>query len=368
MKKLLASLRAWLERVWSKPAPALPAVTMPRNKRTKAVSDRAFVHMTEVLNLLPQCRELIGPLRQVDADAYAFWRHFGAKIMPDSLTLGGELPPLDTFPGYGMVFVLTPGAAEDYLFPGVFMYFTKARARPVNAVMPPGTVAHFQVCCAFTDRKGHPFGYSYMVALSGNGDCSVISERQVRKVAKAGFWRIEWGVSRDLEFHYRDAKRRKATDDKSAQAFGATLFRIMTSGYVRTADDFQVRAERDGVSVAFNVALGRTPQFFKDRQTEVTTDGRRRRIFHAVKEHERKTWTGRLTTVKAHYRGERSFMWHGESIMITPSERSFAKTFNLMSEIYLPDQRVPKGEENLVDWKERFRDSVESEWRKERQQ
>lgn len=365
--RLFTRLAFWRKSA-AQDAEPVAQTTRPRRKRRKAESGNAFAHMTDVLDLLPKCRELIGPLKKVDADAYRFWKQFGAKIVPDTTEIGGDLPELLQMPHIGMIFDYFEGGDDD-IFEGRFVYFSRLDKDRYNFAVPPNAAALYQVCVVFTDRRGRPFGYEYAVAVGDNGAISVVSQRQVtpQRLPRGNcFYRIEWGMPAGLTFHFGDIKRRHPKSCTTAQDLGVEMFAVAVQSVFKTSDDFQIRAERDGVSVAFNVALGRTPQFFKDRETDVTTDGRRRRIFHAVKEHKRVGADGKETIVKPHYRGERSFQWKGEAITITPAERSITKTFDLVGKIFRDDQEKPAGWTSSGIAAQKLRNAAEAEWRNRR--
>ena len=377
MTRWFHRLAFWRRPLTTQPAQIVPEVVpvaelaepteKPKRRNQRAKSDTAFVHMTDVLDLLPKCRELIAPIKKFDSDGYRFWRQFGAKIVPETLSIGGDLPELLDMPHVGMVFYYVKNKKNEDFFPGNFWYFQRLKSDRYNFAVPPNAAAIYEVCVAFTDHKDHPFGYEYAVAVGSNGSLSVISQRQVtaQHLPRGGsFYRIEWGLPKGLIFHLKETNRLRPGLYKNANDFGVWMFASAIQSVVKTSDDFQVRAERNGTSVAFNVALGRTPQFFKDRETEVTTDGKRKRIFHAVKEHARVGADGKTSTVKAHYRGERSFMWKGENITITPAERSLTKTFNLLAHRFSDDQTPSDKMISQGSIAGKIRSVVESEWRK----
>lgn len=384
IRQLAQRILGWLP--WFRPTAVEPApiasalidlspdpasMPTPRKKREKKADDGDFLHFTEVLNLLPKCRQLIKPLRRIDNDAFQFWKELGAKLVSYDMDLDAVKIPtkVETMPGRGMIFHPYMGDTKKY-FPGQFTYFDKLNEAPHDVVVPRDARGQYSVTCAFTDHDNKAFGYTYVVALFGpDRTPSAVPERfsHSQHLPRGGtIHHTRWGINPTLRKHFRDFLRdNPKTTIKTAEQFGGVLFILALQEHARTADDFQVRAERDGISVAFNVALGRTPQFFKDRETGAATDGRRKRIFHAVAEHERTYPSGKTVTVPAHYRGERQFLWNGEAITITPSERSFAKTFTLGA------YRVDEGDvapKNLVALTaargRKLREASEGEWRK----
>jgi hypothetical protein len=196
----------------------------------------------------------------------------------------------------------------------------------------------------YDDERGKiPYAYSYVVSINAADEASLVTERtydfQKLPLAKTGapdgrfkkrkrkshdgFVRVCWDYPKDIYYHYRDYCRRYPDQPyKDAETFALNLFRGLGAVHAESSKEFQVRATRDGVTVGFSVALGRTPYFFKDRQTEITTDGKRRRIFHHVEEHQRVYPSGKVATVREHYRGERHFNWKGEAISVAPPENA----------------------------------------------
>lgn len=378
LSRLLGRLRGWLwsrvptatepavETVVVEPSPIVPnppSVVTVRPKRTRKKRERIELHVTDVLNLLPKCRELIAPMKRAAPDLYKLWHVMGAKLdvkgRADSQAVG---PLPEKFPTTGMVFFYFEDADARDIFPGLFVGWSTVENDPYWAVVLPGAEL-FEVYVLYTSKKGRPFVYEYLVARH-EGRIWVPSQRQISpvKLPKGGqFFREEWSVPSALSWHYKTIKKEHGSPHANPSAFGVDTLSAAVICFTEGKDDFQVRAERDGVSVAFNVALGRTPQFFKDRDTSTASDGRRKRIFHAVKEHGRARQDGTTTTVSAHYRGERSFSWHGESITITPASRSFHTTFNVRA-ILSKGQRP--GMTTVGAIAEKLREASESEWRK----
>lgn len=376
---LAQRLAGWLP--WFRPLnspPHLPAppplpidlspleVVAPKPKRARRT--REPLHVSDVLDLLPKCRELMSPLRRLDLPSYRFWQVFGAKItVADSIDWKVPRWPKD-LPAHGMIFHYDAAWEAEDRFPGHFVYFTKLKRNPHDAVVPPGTVVMFVITVAFTENKNKGIAYEYFAALNGDGEITIVSQRnQERQSLRRGgaFWKTRWGYSAWLEFHFKEHKRicPKDRQCESVAAFGERLFRDAMWQYCAGFDDFQVRAERDGISVAFNVAVGRTPAFFKDRETDAARDGKRKRIFHAVAQHARVSADGTETNIRAHYRGERSFMWKGERIVITPADRSLAKTFTDPAERADIGTKIPDGSYDAADIAPYLRELEELDWR-----
>ena len=101
------------------------------------------------------------------------------------------------------------------------------------------------------------------------------------------------------------------------ETYARNMFGMTMDTYLEATDRIVVHAIDGPVRAAFGIDLSRAPRFFADRDaTAVATDGRRRRIFHAVTEHRRALVGNRTTTVRAHYRGIRDFTWNGYGIHV----------------------------------------------------
>jgi hypothetical protein len=115
----------------------------------------------------------------------------------------------------------------------------------------------------------------------------------------------------------------------------ANIYEAANSSVIR------ITASKGDLSVAFGVNVKRTPYFFKDREVSMNKAGSRRRIFHIVRAHTRRTGAA----VKFHFRGERSFFWNGYSIHITVPGRDHINIteFNvgsIDSEVYNKEYKV----------------------------
>lgn len=338
------------------PAPKKRAARAPKPEKTGT-----YYYFDNLLDQLPKCRQLMRRLRAVDRDAYDYNARMGARIMPDYTSHEFDLPQafIETLPGAGMVFIppSTEGAPpkKKERYDGVFTYFQKLTKRPWNMVVPSGAVAAVYrcVCVYVSHNKKAATGATFAVALV-DGIPRLISERIVEQ-SKAGFYSQRWGYPPNLEWwhtHGRAALMKEPHGKERAdlvfgdtvQDFAAILFTGAARQYTMSAgDNFQVRAERDNISVGFSVAVGRTPYFFKDRDRAVNVNGATRRIFHQVDAHERTLANGKTTTVKTHYRGMRRFSWKGENVVITSPDWS-PFTINVAAMEFQEDEKLPNGE------------------------
>ena len=79
----------------------------------------------------------------------------------------------------------------------------------------------------------------------------------------------------------------------------------------------RVEVRKDDMVAVFSVNIHRTAYFFQDRDIEITSDGKRKRIFHMVRAHQRRDGS----TIKFHFRGEREFAWAGYQVSISIPKR-----------------------------------------------
>jgi hypothetical protein len=89
-----------------------------------------------------------------------------------------------------------------------------------------------------------------------------------------------------------------------------------------------IRAKKEGCIAAFGIDVKRGKYFFADREVELATDGRKKRIFHSVIAHDRHIGQNRTTRVRDHYRGLRDFNWNGYGIHIVWPKHSGVLEFD----------------------------------------
>lgn len=351
-----AALQAWFAVLFARPGNLSPLVEIPettpaspppvrteahRSPRRPVNKDSgAFMYFDTLLDQLPTCRKLLRKMRSIDANAYEYNALVGARVLPSVCEIWGQpkLSPafISRLPSTGMVYV-PPDKDDKVKYPdwaGVLAYFTKLEKTQANMVAPQDATAVYRMTVVSLDWKtNRGSGAEFAVAII-DGKPRLLSERHVEKVRlpKGGsFARFTWGYSPNLEWWFHSHQRKKRDKEysldflygKSVQEFGANLFVLSANDFASSAgENFQVRAERDGVSVAFSISLGRTPYFFKDRDRAVNQNGKTLRIFHQVAGHKRVTPTGKTVDVREHYRGLRRFMWHGEKIVVTAPKQS----------------------------------------------
>lgn len=94
----------------------------------------------------------------------------------------------------------------------------------------------------------------------------------------------------------------------------------------------------------FTVPQNRWKYFFKDRIDAMATDGKKKRIFHAVIAHQRHLANGKTSNVRTHYRGSRHFVWEGYEIKIVMQGKHGVSqaTFGAKAHEYDDDDNVPE--------------------------
>lgn len=300
-----------------------PVSAMPRKTRGKKLDQQerpgSFLHLEDILDQIAHCRGLLQKMRKFDRDAYNYHARLGARVLPHEgavLLMKNSEKFMALAPASGMVFIFDETKKER---PPFVVYFQKLERTQPHIAAPNNTDTLYRMSVMCIVKK-HAYGYQFAVAVV-DGVPRIVAERldEYQNLPKGGsIHKLDWSIPPALTYHWRHTGHKK--DFKSPVEFGVFMFRIIGAFYDASTEEFQVRAERGGVSVAFSVGLGRTPYFFKDRESEATVSGRKQKIFHAVEAHERRLRSGRVTKVVAHYRGARRFVWHNENVTITPPE------------------------------------------------
>jgi hypothetical protein len=298
--------------------PDAPVIVKPAKRKREP-----YTHIADILAELPNCRRLIKKLKTADEDAYKFHSLVGARVIGnrDAVTFDSLSDTfLKALPASGMIYMSYDKGGER--IPPSFMYFTKWKPTPY-VVTPKEYSAIYEMTVAYISKDhNRPILAIFHVAVIDD-KAVLLKERRSEYVniprrtknGGGGFSRITVGYPRMLRFMYAENKETAS----SVEQMASELFHLTGNFYAASNAGFQVRAERGGVSVAFNVELRRTAQFFRNRDiTNLAADGKRKRIFHYVEAHTR----GNGSEVRAHYRGLRRFTWEGNSVVITAPEHA----------------------------------------------
>lgn len=299
---------------------AIPHVRRNRSEKTEVVKredEGAFFYLGDILRQIKTLHRLLKKLRAVDKDAVAFQGRIGARVLPKkALTLCGALP--EQLPSTGMTY-LDPSLSKDSDWvPAAFIYFNKVR-NPVGVQPFNGDV--FKISGAHSDGD-LMMATSFYVGIKGKTVTPLNCKRYKKVRNKAYGGRMTstqycgWGIDPDLQAMYEDAC--KQNDARSLEQYVQDTVSIAMNGWAVKADDeLQVRVRKGPMTAMLSVSTKRTPYFFKDRETTTASDGKRKRIFHIVREHERTNRDGSKSVVPEHYRGERRFKWDGSDVTIT---------------------------------------------------
>jgi hypothetical protein len=203
-----------------------------------------------------------------------------------------------------------------------FCYFQKLTHSPVRVQAFAGEV--YRLTCLYDNRSDLSEPCTCHLGVLPDGQLQLLKEPRT-------YWtQLETGRRhghRD-RFHLRQTAwaypawvTMEPERDRDPARWTGWLLRMALDTYLASLERIVVRAHQGGCVAAFGIDLKRGPVFFKDRdkETALARDGKRKRIFHAVRSHVRQV-PGGPTTVQAHYRGLRTFLWNGRRIHIVLPE------------------------------------------------
>ena len=344
---------SWFMRIFTRPAgepaPEAPDAPPPighnRPPKPKAEivnreTEGAFFYLKDVLDKLDQCHSLVRRLRKADRDAYEYHRRVGAKVVPDSIGVHSRRLNesfLRSRPGNGMMLLFCRDG--DDRFP-TLLYFKKLK-RPHYVQAAGGDIYQ---CLDLFFVKGNAYGVHFHIAVDSDGRGTVLRERGAihQRLPRGGtLVRVDWDWPEALKFWF--ANKPDANDCKAIEEYAWERFCIVANlNSLPANDELLVRCKKGGITSSMNVCTKRTPYFFQDRETTVASDGRRKRIFHIVREHERRLANGETVTVKGHYRGERKFDWNGYHVVIALPKTQNMERMPLAGEIFEEDAPLSK--------------------------
>jgi hypothetical protein len=338
----LARLRAWLLRRLTRTPRPLPARRRSNIPKTAAVNreeEGAFFYLRDVLDRLDQCQSLLRKLKTVAPDAYDYHRRVGAKILPTGSGIyTDKIWPefLEARPANGMSLFFQP---KNSKFVPMLFFFEK-REDPVYVQR-----SRFDIyeCSVVFFLKAKAMGVCFHIALDGDGNGSLMRERgQIRQQLpkRRELIRTGWRIPPDLRMFYKG--RNDAAKEMTLEEYAVSYF-CATANYAMmpASDELLVRCAKGGITAAMNVSTKRTPYFFSDRQTTLAVDGKRKRIFHIVRQHIRVLRDGKTSQVCEHYRGERDFTWGGHKIVISAPKRQTIVEMPLAGKRYEPGEEIP---------------------------
>jgi hypothetical protein len=233
-----------------------------------------------------------------------------------------------------------------------FIYFHKMK-RPLK-VQAVGSADVYRLTCFYDDLDKFQAPLVCHLAVDSNAQIELLKEelKITHRIHPSGRKR---GHARSLPFNLVSSHWavpewiQWVVDDKGANPKGVTaeqwvtrmLVLAVVSHYYAT-QRIVIRVKHGTCVAAFGIELPTAKRFFKDREktTAIARDGKRKRIFHAVRAHDRRLPIGRVTDVKAHYRGIRTFDWNGYQIHIVFPNNT--KVFDMNIGLKYPDEVTPK--------------------------
>ena len=321
---------AWLRRLYrrvfgTRSAASLPPddqaieVVAPVNEATAppvAEPTASYVHIGDILDRLDDYFHWMRKLRFAAPDFYDLYSRIGGVVLPENALLLINKPRISGGPADWPAFMASsfPEHEEGDEQERIYAKLVCFRKIKSGAYVQGGSLTAYEGLLLYTTRK-EKLRYPMTFYVGVGDDGSVVPLRMPVTVKQHVRGRRGGSTINHRRVQYPSglmsvAKERGMTAKEwASQTFYATL-----SAAIDAEKGGQVMAEKMGVTARFSVPLDRLPYFFRDR--EYRSGSRRAKIFHYVGEHERRIAKG-VTTVRAHYRGARRFVWNGYSIAIT---------------------------------------------------
>jgi|LULM01.1.fsa_nt_gb hypothetical protein len=295
-----------------------------------------FYFRHTILDQLGRYFVILKRMKRGDKDAYDLYSQLGAYILPERKVEGYEcdvLEPrwLELRPSFGMVLHGSRSQQvkidkEKRFYVPFAVYFNKYRSDRAPTTVQPVNSGDVYCCTVYWDtfhgskkngmKRGAPTEFALNVSPSGEVHIlKVLENKNITIRGKKGKGRgstftvpqRRWGVP---EFFEGWAKEH----GEDVRPFLASIFIETANAQIAASSSMiKVKAYKGRLAAVFSVNILRTPYFFKDRDLYVNDRGKKKKIFHIVKTHIRKTGS----VVRTHFRGMREFNWKGYRIRIT---------------------------------------------------
>ena len=321
--------------------PAAEPIAIPKPERSRGMM--SFYFKEEILDQLDLYMKFIQRMKAADPLAYELYSHIGAPIIPDTalLTYDASLSAHWRTGYRGTFGCLAIGVGTKILereakwseedktpqwMPRFIHYHRHAKAPPLIEQIEGGAVylmaMHFD---SFEDKKATPA--QFYVHIDDQCRLHVLRELTIHttKITHRDKWskhhgarktEIPTGVSLHIPAYVqgwaKEHAQRNNEPDLDVHTYVARIFATVAEAQERPSM-IRIMASKGHLTAAFSVDMERTPYFFADRDASYNENGRKKRIFHIVRTHIRKSGT----PVKTHFRGQRQFPWNGYAIHIT---------------------------------------------------
>ena len=324
-----------------------PTPATRRQRKTHEAVTWSF--RRDILDRLEGYFDCIRRLRRYDPEAYAYYSRVGF-VVPFMYRWNTQLRLPANTPKVGAGGLLYPPPEDETKITPAFMYLRRI-SQPPKVQGFAGDVYKFTAM--YDDRRersGRRWNYPLVcyVGVAQDGEVTVLKEEistnavirpKTRGRARVAFCRKSksWEYPKWIAAIGSEAQR-------DGHEVVKTCFVMTYLTHAEATDRIVVHVVK-GVKAAFGIELSSAKSFFRDRdKTEATTarDGKRKRIFHSVREHLRRVESGD-STVRSHYRGTRRFDWKGYGIRIVLPENSRLMRADVTANEYTPDQKIPAG-------------------------
>lgn len=307
-----AILRAWL-RAFPVPKSITPANTGKADTGCRSQdiepTGRWFFHR-DILGRLEEYRHMADTFRRRAPSAYRRHNNQGAVIVGGKTLYPnfGHVPPARSDQDFGSVFWFRNPKDGQTVVPR-FAFFERYDRPPSHVQRMSGKI--YKLGYLYHDGKKFDQLEIVWVCVRGDGEVVPLRERRVAAQSLPGTY-VQIKHNRwDLPWLPVESAARIGV---SLQEFTKWLFVTLTETWRSSRMDVKVALVWRRCSAAFHVDLLQIPAFFRDR-TPVVIGGKKKKIFHIVRAHERFTKTGRQV-VRTHFRGIRNFEWNGCSVRI----------------------------------------------------
>ena len=291
-----------------------------------------FYFRHTILDQLGRYFVILKRMKRGDKEAYDLYSQLGAYILPERTGKGYEcdvLEPrwLELRPSFGMVLhgsrsLQVKVDKEKKFYVPFAVYFNKYRSDRAPTTVQPVNSGDVYCCTVYWDTfhgsrdGGAPTEFALNVSPSGEVHIlKILENKNITIRGKKGKGRgstftipqRRWGIP---EFFEGWAKEH----GEDVRPFLASIFIETANAQITAANSMiKVKAYKGRLAAIFSVNVLRTPYFFKDRDLCVNVRGKKKKIFHIVRTHIRKTGS----VVRTHFRGMREFNWNGYKIRIT---------------------------------------------------